>query len=61
MTAFALKAAAGFHYTLNERLALNVEGGYIHISNADLASRNYGINALGGSIGITYYFPRPLR
>ena len=54
---FALKAAVGCHYFINDRLSLDVEGGYIHISNADLASRNLGINAVGGSIGMTLYFP----
>jgi opacity protein-like surface antigen len=54
---FALKAAAGFHYFINDNLSLDVEGGYIHISNADLASRNLGINAVGGSIGMTIYLP----
>jgi hypothetical protein len=54
---FQLKAAGGFHYFLNDRWSLDGEVGYIHISNADLANRNYGINAVGGSIGVTYVFP----
>jgi lipid A 3-O-deacylase len=54
---FALKAAVGCHYFVNDHLSLDVEGGYIHISNADLASRNLGINAVGASLGMTLYFP----
>jgi opacity protein-like surface antigen len=54
---FALKAAVGCHFFVRDNLSLDVEGGYIHISNADLASRNLGINAVGGSLGITLYLP----
>jgi lipid A 3-O-deacylase len=54
---FALKAAVGCHFFLRDNLSLDVEGGYIHISNADLASRNLGINSVGGTLGITLYLP----
>jgi lipid A 3-O-deacylase len=54
---FTIKAALGFHYLLNDHLALNLESGVTHISNADLASRNLGINAVGVSLGFTYYLP----
>jgi lipid A 3-O-deacylase len=54
---FALKAAVGCHFFVRDNLSLDIEGGYIHISNADLASRNLGINAVGGSLGITLYLP----
>jgi len=54
---FTLKAAAGCHYFVNDHVSLEVEAGYTHISNADLAPRNLGINSVGGSIGITFYFP----
>jgi hypothetical protein len=47
----------GCHYFVNDHLSLDAEGGYIHISNADLASRNLGINAIGGTLGMTLYFP----
>jgi hypothetical protein len=29
-----------------------------HISNASIANRNDGVNALGGFIGATYYFDK---
>jgi len=54
---FTLKAAVGCHYFINDHFSVDAEGGFTHISNADLASRNLGINAVGGSMGITYYFP----
>jgi Lipid A 3-O-deacylase (PagL) len=54
---FQLKAAAGFHYCVNEHLSLDGEAGYTHISNADLAPRNLGINSVGSTMGITFYFP----
>jgi hypothetical protein len=54
---FTLKAAAGVHYFVNQNLSVDVEGGFTHISNADLASRNLGINAVGASLGLTFYFP----
>lgn len=53
---FYLTASVGLHTLLNPHLSLDVEGGYLHISNADMASRNGGVNALGGSLGMTYYF-----
>ena len=54
---FTLKAAVGCHYFLSDHCSLDAEAGYIHISNADLASRNLGINAVGGSVGFTLYLP----
>jgi hypothetical protein len=53
---FYLQTTAGVHYVLSAHCALDVEGGYIHISNAGTNERNGGINALGGSIGMTYFF-----
>jgi Lipid A 3-O-deacylase (PagL) len=38
-------------------LSLDVEGGLQHISNGGLASRNYGMNAFGAAVGLTYSFP----
>jgi hypothetical protein len=53
---FLLQAEVGVHIMLCTNLSLNIEGGYQHISNADLAKRNDGLNTLGGAIGITWYF-----
>ena len=54
---FYLHAEVGLKCMIAPNLSLDIEGGLQHISNAGLASRNYGVNALGGSIGLTYYFP----
>jgi lipid A 3-O-deacylase len=53
---FLLQAEIGMRYFMSDRWSLDIEGGLVHISNANLANRNAGINALGGSIGISYYF-----
>ena len=42
---------------LTPSLSLDLEGGIQHLSNGGLANRNYGMNAVGGGIGLTYYFP----
>jgi hypothetical protein len=56
-TEFYLSAAAGCRYAIDAQWALLAEFGYIHISNAGLAQRNGGINALGASVGVAYSFP----
>jgi hypothetical protein len=53
---FYLQATGGVHYLCNPHWALNLEGGYLHISNAGTNERNGGINALGASVGLTYFF-----
>lgn len=58
---FSVQAAVGMHLMLDPQWSLDVEGGYEHISNADLARRNDGVNAFGGSAGFTYFFDVPAR
>jgi hypothetical protein len=53
---FYLHAELGLKCMIAPNLSLDFEGGLQHISNAGLADRNYGVNALGGSVGLTYYF-----
>jgi hypothetical protein len=53
---FLLQVEVGLRYFMSDRWSLDIEGGLLHISNANTARRNAGINALGGSIGISYYF-----
>jgi hypothetical protein len=48
---------AGVHCFLTENWSLDIEAAYQHISNARMASRNYGMNPVGGQIGFTYFFP----
>jgi lipid A 3-O-deacylase len=53
---FLLEAGGGVHYRLGENWTLDVESELAHISNARLAPRNLGVNGVGASIGVTYYF-----
>ena len=53
---FALRGDVGLKYLINDRWAVSAEAGYRHISNADLASRNQGLNSLGGLMQISYSF-----
>jgi hypothetical protein len=50
-------AQVGLRYFLKPNLSLDFEGGYMVVNNLDQAPRNEGIHAIGGSIGLTYYFP----
>jgi hypothetical protein len=53
---FILEADLGARLMLNDRWSLLFEGTFQHISNADTASRNVGVNALGGRIGLGYLY-----
>jgi hypothetical protein len=41
---------------MNRSWSINTELGYRHISNAGLDSRNGGVDALGGFIGLGHMF-----
>jgi hypothetical protein len=41
---------------MSDAWSLDIEGGIQHISNADMATRNAGVNCLGGSVGLTFSF-----
>lgn len=53
---FNLEAFLGAHYFVTDHLAVTLEGGYRHVSNANTASRNLGLNTLGGQVGVSYFF-----
>ncbi len=53
---FYLQAQVGLRLFIRPHLSLDVEAGYLHISNGNMADRNLGVNAFGGSFGLTYYF-----
>ncbi len=53
---FNLQASVGVRYMLNQNWAIALEGGYRHISNANLASRNLGLNSLGGLLGLSCFY-----
>jgi hypothetical protein len=53
---FTPQFSLGFHYLITGKWALDVEGMFHHISNANMSKRNRSINALGGFLGVTYFF-----
>jgi hypothetical protein len=53
---FVLQADLGLKYLINDRWSVSAEAGYRHISNADLSSRNEGLNSLGGLMQVSYRF-----
>jgi opacity protein-like surface antigen len=53
---FVLQGGLGLKYMLNDRWAVSAEAGYRHISNADLSSRNEGLNSMGGLVQVSYFF-----
>jgi outer membrane protein W len=56
---FTPQGSVGIRYLIHPNWSVDAEAMYHHISNANLAGRNDGINAFGGFIGLTYYFPPP--
>jgi hypothetical protein len=52
---FTPQASFGFRYHIRERWTMDFEFMVHHISNANLAERNRGINAIGGFLGLTYF------
>ncbi|MFL5342831.1 MAG: acyloxyacyl hydrolase [Gemmataceae bacterium] len=53
---FILHGADGIHYLINSHWALSAEYDYYHFSNAGITRGNLGVNAFGGTIGITRFF-----
>jgi len=53
---FVLQGDLGLKYLINDRWAVSMEADFRHISNADLASRNEGLNSIGGLMQISYFF-----
>jgi len=53
---FTLQADLGLRYLINDRWSLLAEGGFQHISNADTAARNVGVNAIGGRLGVSWAY-----
>jgi lipid A 3-O-deacylase len=53
---FVLEGEAGARFLLSSHWAITVGAQFYHISNADIAVRNRGLNALGGVLGVDYFF-----
>ena len=53
---FDLQGAVGLRFRVSTKITLDTEFSYRHLSNAGLAERNYGTNAIGGMVGLSYGF-----
>jgi opacity protein-like surface antigen len=53
---FNLQGVLGTRLMLNERWSLVIEGGYRHISNAEIKKPNFGIDSGGGNVGFGFFF-----
>lgn len=58
---FILQTQIGARWYISERSTIDLEGGYIHVSNANMSNRNGGINAFGATLGLSYFFGGPHR
>jgi len=56
---FTPQTGIGLHYFIGTKWSIDAEAMFHHISNAGMSnSRNGGINAIGGFLGVTYFFDR---
>lgn len=55
---FTPQASVGVRYMIDNNWSINLEGMFHHISNANLASRNVGVNSVGAFLGVSYLFDR---
>lgn len=53
---FNLNLGAGLRYLLSSHWSVNLEYRYQHISNANLADRNLGVNAHGPMLAVSFFF-----
>ena len=53
---FTLITEAGVRYFITPKWAVVLTADSEHISNADTASRNVGVNAVGGMLGVGCFF-----
>jgi opacity protein-like surface antigen len=53
---FNLNLGVGVRYFIARNWSLNLECRFQHISNADMAQRNQGVNAFGGLLSVSHFF-----
>ncbi len=53
---FSLVSNLGVRIFVSPHLSINLSGNFEHTSNANTASRNTGVNALGASLGAGYFY-----
>ena len=53
---FNLQGNGGLRYMLNDRWSLVFEAAYRHVSNATIKLPNYGLDNIGGNVGLGFSF-----
>jgi hypothetical protein len=53
---FTTGVSMGVRFLISRHFGVLLEGGYQHISNADIYPHNAGLNALGAQAGLFYFF-----
>jgi hypothetical protein len=53
---FTTGVSMGLRFLISPHFGLLLEGGYQHVSNADIYPRNAGLNTLGAQAGLFYLF-----
>ena len=53
---FNLQAGAGLNWFVKDNLAVSVECRYLHLSSSAISMPNNGVNALGGLIGLNWFY-----
>jgi lipid A 3-O-deacylase len=53
---FDLLGSVGVRFRVTSHMSLDGEVEFRHLSNADLAARNYGTNDIGGVLGVSFTF-----
>jgi hypothetical protein len=53
---FTTGVSMGVRFLISRHFGVLLEGGYQHISNADIYPRNAGLTALGAQAGLFYFF-----
>lgn len=53
---FNLQAATGVRWFVSDHVALGVEARYLHLSCAGMNTPNLGLNNVGGSLTVTWFF-----
>lgn len=53
---FDLQAGLGLRFRLTPQWSLDAEANFRHLSNADISGRNYGVNSIGGLVGVSRAF-----
>lgn len=53
---FALEVAAVYHHRISNKLDLNLEAGYYHLSNGSFKMPNGGYNIYYSKLGLNYFF-----